>query len=37
MKNHFKLEAWVIGLLAVIPVVVAFVWTLIVPHLQSWH
>jgi hypothetical protein len=37
MKNHFKVEAWVILLLAAIPVVVALVAALIVPHFKSWH
>jgi hypothetical protein len=37
MKNHFKVEAWVMWLLAAIPVVVALVAALIVPHLESWH
>jgi hypothetical protein len=37
MKNHFKVEVWVIWLLAANPGVVAFVLVLIVPHLKSWH
>jgi hypothetical protein len=37
MKNHFKVEAWVMWLLAVVPGVVAFVLVLILPHLKSWR
>jgi propanediol dehydratase small subunit len=37
MKNHFKVEAWVMWILAVIPIVAGFVAALIVPHLESWH
>ncbi len=37
MKNHFKVEAWVMWLLAATAVVVAFVAALIMPHLTSWH
>jgi hypothetical protein len=34
MKNHFKVETWVMWLLATISVVVALVAALIVPHLK---
>jgi hypothetical protein len=37
MKNHFKVEVWVMWLLAAIPGVVTFALVLIVPHLKSWH
>jgi hypothetical protein len=30
-------EAWVMWILVAIPVVVAFVGVLILPHLKSWH
>lgn len=37
MKNHFKIEAWVIWLLTIIPVIVAFVAALIRPQVKAWH
>jgi predicted Co/Zn/Cd cation transporter (cation efflux family) len=37
MKNHFKVEAWVMLLLATLGVVVAFIAAWIVRHLTSWH
>jgi hypothetical protein len=37
MKNHFKVEAWVMWLLVAIPGAVAFVVVLILPHVKSWH
>jgi hypothetical protein len=35
MKNHFKVEVWVMWLLAAIPGVVAFVVVLIAAHHKS--
>jgi hypothetical protein len=37
MKNHFKVEAWVMWALAAIPMVAGILAALIVPHLKSWH
>jgi glycerol uptake facilitator-like aquaporin len=37
MKNHFKVEAWVMWLLALIPVIGAVVAALIWPHVKSSH
>jgi hypothetical protein len=37
MKTHFKVEAWMMWLLAAVPLVVALVAALMVPHLRSWH
>jgi hypothetical protein len=37
MKTHFKVEVWVMWLLAIVPGVVAFMVVLTVPHLRSWH
>jgi cytochrome c-type biogenesis protein CcmH/NrfF len=37
MKNRFKMEAWVMWLLAVIPLVVGFVAAMIVTHVKSVH
>lgn len=37
MKNRFKVEAWVMWLSAVIPVIIGFVAAWIVPHVKSLH
>jgi hypothetical protein len=37
MKNHFKVEAWVMWVLTAIPMLAGFLASLIVPHLKSWH
>jgi hypothetical protein len=37
MRNYFKVEAWVMWLLAAIPIVLGCLAVLIVPHLKSWH
>jgi hypothetical protein len=36
-RNHFKVEAWIMLALAVIPAVAGFLAAFIVPHLKSWH
>jgi hypothetical protein len=37
MKNHFKLEAWVMVLLPVLVIAVAIATALIVPHVKAMN
>lgn len=37
IKNHFKIEVWIMWLLAAATIAVAFVAALTVPNLASWH